>query len=143
AATPSAGYRQFTFTYKGPDAAERSKTVHMWYPTTKEADRHKYGFQVGVVAPEAPVLDKKCPLVLFSHGFLGSADQTIFLMEALARKGYVVAGVNHADSLQAPKGKGKPVGLPNFVDAKSWNDTKFKDRKEDMTALLDHLLELD
>jgi len=133
-----AGFRKFDITYKGGDA-ERKRTVFLWYPTPTEARRYDYRYQIGLVAPDAAILEQKNPLILFSHGFLGAGDQTIFLMEALARKGYIVAAVNHADSLAQKRTK--PIAFPNFIDAKSWDDGKFRDRQEDLKALLDRLLE--
>lgn len=135
----SAGYRKMTFRYQGKDE-ERSRTVFLWYPSKVDAKRYNYLGQVGFVAPDSEVAEGPHPLILFSHGFLGAGDQTIFLMEAFARKGYVVASLNHADSLLQKRSK--PIEPPKFADAKSWTDQKFRDRQEDMTALLDHLLEL-
>jgi predicted dienelactone hydrolase len=132
-----AAFHKFTFTYKAGDA-ERKKAAFLWYPTATAARRFDYRGQIGFVAPDAAVLEGTHPLILFSHGFLGAGDQTIFLMEELARKGYIVAAVNHADALV--ERFGKPIDLPNFFDAKSWDDKKFRDRKEDLAALLDHLL---
>src|SRR5262245_25402644 len=133
-----AGFRKFDITYKGGDA-ERKRTVFLWYPTPTEARRYDYRYQIGLVAADAAILEQKNPLILFSHGLLGAGDQTIFLMEALARKGYIVAAVNHADSLAQKRTK--PIAFPNFIDAKSWDDGKFRDRQEDLKALLDRLLE--
>lgn len=135
----SAGYRKFAISYKAGDE-ERRRNVFLWYPTAKDAERHNYHGQIGFVALDSEVANGSHPLILFSHGFLGSGDQTIFLMEAFARKGYVVASLNHADSLFQKRTK--PIEPPKFADANSWTDQKFRDRHEDMTALLDHLLEL-
>src|SRR5207244_5750878 len=68
----------------------------------------------------------------------GSGDQTIFLMEALARAGYIVAAPNHADAA-AERGK-QPADVPNFFEPNSWDSGKFFDRKEDVTALVDELI---
>lgn len=135
----AAGYRKFSLTYKTKDE-ERRRNVFLWYPSAKDAQRHDYHGQIGFVAADSDVAKGSHPLILFSHGFLGAGDQTIFLMEAFARKGYVVATLNHADSLFQKRTK--PIEPPKFADAKSWTDQKFRDRQEDMTALLDHLLEL-
>ncbi len=135
----SAGYRKFAISYKAGDE-ERRRNVFLWYPSAKDAERHNYHGQIGFVALDSEVANGSHPLILFSHGFLGSGDQTIFLMEAFARKGYVVASLNHADSLFQKRTK--PIEPPKFADAKNWTDQKFRDRQEDMTALLDHLLEL-
>lgn len=135
----SAGYRKLAIRYQGKDE-ERQRNVFLWYPSKVDAKRHNYLGQIGFVAQDSAVAEGSHPLILFSHGFLGAGDQTIFLMEAFARKGYVVASLNHADSLLQKRSK--PIEPPKFADAKSWTDQKFRDRQQDMTALLDHLLEL-
>jgi predicted dienelactone hydrolase len=134
----SAGFRKLSFTYQAD--GERSRSLLLWYPTATEASRFDYNGQIGLAAPAAPVLEQCQPLILFSHGFLGAADQTIFLMEELARAGYLVAAVNHADAVSGQKGQ--PVAWPNFAAADTWGESKYRDRKEDLSALLDHLLSL-
>jgi len=139
AASLSAGFRKFAISYKAADE-ERRRDVFLWYPSAKEAQRHDYGGQIGLVSVNADVAKGSHPLILFSHGFLGTGDQTIFLTEAFARQGYIVASLNHADSLSQKRTK--PIESPKFGDAKNWTDQKFRDRRDDMLALLDHLLEL-
>ncbi len=134
----AAGYRKFSFTGKA-DGEERRWDAFVWYPSAKEAERYNYRLQIGFVAPDSEVAKGSHPLILFSHGFLGAGDQVIFLMEAFARQGYIVATLNHADSLFQKRTK--PIEPANFADAKSWTDQKFRSRREDMVALLDHLLE--
>ncbi|HXW63895.1 MAG TPA: hypothetical protein VEK74_02335 [Burkholderiaceae bacterium] len=55
----------------------------------------------GVLAHDAPAT-RACgaavPLVVFSHGDLGCALQSVTLTEELARNGYVVAAPDHADA---------------------------------------------
>lgn len=134
-----AGFRKFAISYKAGDE-ERRRDVFLWYPSAKAAERHSYFGQVGFVAVNGDVAQGSHPVVLFSHGFLGAGDQTIFLMEAFARRGYIVAALNHADSLLQKRTK--PIEAPRFADAKNWTDQKFRDRRDDMVALLDYLLEL-
>lgn len=135
--TASAGFRKIAISYQAGDE-ERRRNVFLWYPSAKDAERHNYTGQIGFVALDSDVAKGSHPLILFSHGFLGTGDQTIFLMETFARKGFVVATLNHADSLFQKRTK--PIEPPKFADAKSWTDQKFRDRREDMLALLDHLL---
>ena len=54
-------------------------------------------FHAGTAASNAPVAPGagKLPLVVLSHGLGGSADQFGWLAPALARRGYLVLGVNH------------------------------------------------
>lgn len=131
------GFRKFILTYRA-GGEERRRAAFLWYPTPTEAKRYSYGGQVGLASPDADVATGRHPLIVFSHGFLGFGDQTIFLTEGLARRGYVVAALDHADSLRTRKGRLPQV--PNFADAKTWDDGRFRDRREDMAALIDHLL---
>jgi predicted dienelactone hydrolase len=134
-----AGFRKFAISYKAGDE-DRRRDVFLWYPSAKEAERHNYFGQVGFVAVNADVAQGSHPVILFSHGFLGAGDQTIFLMEAFAREGYIVASLNHADSLLQKRSK--PIEPPKFAEFKTWTDQKYRDRRDDMAALLDYLLEL-
>ncbi len=131
--------RNLQFDYEPREGGKRERRVYLWYPTRGEEVRFRYAAQSGMVAPEAPVAVGAHPLVVFSHGFWGAADQSVFLMEALARAGYVVASVHHEDATHALKRKRVP--MPNFLPAGEWNRDKFFDRREDMAALLDYLLE--
>ena len=132
------GFRQATLSYAGSDKSQRSRSIMIWYPTSIEAVAHNYRGQQGFVAVDGTVANGAHPVILFSHGFLGMPDQSIFLTEGLARKGYIVAAIAHADGLLVKREK--PIPAPDFGDAKSWNEDKFRDRREDVVALLDHLL---
>jgi predicted dienelactone hydrolase len=132
------GYRKGTIHYTGSDETKRKRNVVAWYPTKAEAKEFNYRGQVGFVTENADVAEGKHPVILFSHGFLGGPDQSIFLTEGLARQGYIVAAIGHADGLLQPKEK--PIPSPDFGNAKSWNEEKFRDRREDVVALLDHLV---
>jgi predicted dienelactone hydrolase len=130
------------FAYLARGGERRERKVYLWYPAGVPAAAYKYsGIQEGMVALDGPLAAGRHPLVLFSHGFWGAADQSIFLMEALARNGYIVASLHHDDAI--PNHRERPVDLPNFVNAKAWDDDKFFDRREDMCALLDYLLAAD
>jgi predicted dienelactone hydrolase len=132
------GYRQTTLRYRGSDDKERERKTLIWYPTLAEAKEYSYRGQIGFVTEDAEVAPGRHPLILFSHGFLGMPDQSIFLTEGLARRGYIVAAIGHADGLFAKRDQ--PLAAPNFSDGKSWTEDKFRDRREDVVALLDHLL---
>ncbi len=133
----SVGYRKLQFMYAVGDGPARTRDYFLWYPTSAPQDRFDYKGQIGVAAPDGAVAPGRFPLIVFSHGFLGAGDQTIFLTENLARMGYVVAAPDHADA-----GTGnESVAVPNFVDPRSWDDKKYLDRKEDLSALIDHLTE--
>jgi predicted dienelactone hydrolase len=136
----NAGYRKASFDHTGGDGAKRTTAVFLWHPTTSPAAPFVYTMQKGVAVENAPVAPGRHPLIVFSHGYLGAGDQTLFLMEALARAGYIVAAPNHQDALTARSG---PRERPGFLNPEGWTDKKFADRKEDIQHLLDHLLALD
>ena len=135
-----AGYRVLDISYASSKGETRERKLYLWYPTTDEPHDFHYPIQVGVVASEGKVSPGRHPLILFSHGYMGSADQSLFITEALARAGYIVISTNHADSL----GGGHPFqqALPKFGAPRTWSDQNFLDRKEDMEALLAHVLKL-
>ena len=87
------------------DAQHRSQLrVTVWYPAAAGAveERIDIGppghplFRVGAVAPGAPFADdRRRPVILFSHGFGGTARMMGWFGTALARAGYVVVAVDH------------------------------------------------
>jgi predicted dienelactone hydrolase len=88
------------------------------------------------------------PAVLFSHGFGGCARQSRTLTAALAAHGYLVLAPNHKDAgcqrwkgglgARLLAGMGKP-DVP-FRDPEKWNDMTYRNRRDDMEALLDYAL---
>jgi predicted dienelactone hydrolase len=75
------------------------------------------------------------PVVLFSHGLNGVATQSSFLAEALAGAGYLVLAPDHRDSLRRRPGRPQErLGRPD-----QWTDATYRDRADDMRAILDHL----
>jgi dienelactone hydrolase len=92
------------------------------------------GREVLVWAP--PDASTPRPVVIFSHGFHGCAQQSRFLTEALARRGYWVFAPNHRD---ARCGGGRGAGLrPEvpFRKPERWSDASHADRAEDVRAIL-------
>ncbi len=84
------------------------------------------------------------PLVIFSHGFHGSARQATFLTVALADHGYLVIAPNHRDAYK--------FGVPNaglrspqasFANTRNWNSTTYKDRADDIHRLVAGLKQSD
>ena len=85
------------------------------------------------------------PVVVFSHGFSGCNTQSTFLMEALARGGYLVLAPNHGDARcgSVRRGAGELAGFrpeQPFRDEKQWSDATYKGRAADIRALLDAAL---
>lgn len=87
------------------DAEHRSQVrVTVWYPAASDAVEQRIDlgppgrplFRVGAVAPDARFADdRRRPVILFSHGFGGTAQMMSWFGTALARAGYVVVAVDH------------------------------------------------
>jgi predicted dienelactone hydrolase len=133
------GYQRMKFEFVSPSGENRSRQLDLWYPTTEQEKEHNYRGQIGFAAMDAPVAAGRHPLILFSHGFLGSSDQVIFLTESCARAGYIVAAMNHNDAITHRREQ--RMASPQFADFEQWTDEKFRDRQEDITALLEQILE--
>jgi len=99
------------------------------------------GRDVAVWKPFGDAPRNGYPLVIFSHGFTGCNTQSTFLMEALARAGYLVVAPNHND---ARCGTGTERGSLHpqdpFQDATAWSDATYRDRYKDIEAVLDAVL---
>lgn len=118
--------------------APRPLRTTVWYPvdSAPTLDTLTIGepgapvFLVGVVSPGAPLAraPDRHPLVLLSHGTGGSALQLAWLGIALARRGYIVAAVNH---------HGNTAAEPHY-DARGF--FLWWERARDMTVVLDRLL---
>lgn len=87
------------------DAQHRDELrITVWYPATEGSretslaigpEGHPF-FLPGTVAENAPFVDHKHrPIILFSHGFGGTARVMAWFGIALARAGYVVIAVDH------------------------------------------------
>jgi pimeloyl-ACP methyl ester carboxylesterase len=98
---------------------DRPLKVEVWYPATLAPGQEQHvlypspmpgtaprtsgpkGFDIpGKAARDAaPVKGQQFPLVIVSHGYPGSRYFLSYLTENLASKGYVVAAIDHTDSV--------------------------------------------
>ena len=98
---------------------DRPLKVEIWYPATLspgQQQRAVYASAMPGVAPRttgpkgfdilgkaardaAPLKGQRFPLVVVSHGYPGSRYFLTYLTENLASKGYVVAAIDHTDSV--------------------------------------------
>jgi predicted dienelactone hydrolase len=78
-----------------PNGADRPIRVGIWYPTGAAASPRPLGLQTQDVAPDAPVVGQRLPLVVMSHGTGGSFMDDYDLALALAKDGFVVAALTH------------------------------------------------
>ena len=101
------------------------------------------GLRVNVWRPAEPTTSDSthtkqlAPLVVFSHGFHGISTQSTFLVQALAEDGYLVVAPNHKDALRGGnKGEFSLRPEVGFAKADDWTEETYRDRAEDIKALL-------
>lgn len=88
------------------------------------------------------------PLILFSHGFGGCAQQSVTLTRALAAAGYAVLAPNHRDegcsrfkgTIRQILGAGRIRPDQPFTNPRAWGPTTEIARRHDLEALLDYAL---
>jgi len=79
----------------------------------------------------------KQPVIIFSHGFHGSATQSRFLMEAFADAGYLVFAPNHKDAVVCGgEVTWKDKSMAPFKSPETWTEATYHDRAEDIVHLL-------
>jgi predicted dienelactone hydrolase len=87
------------------DADHKDKLrVTVWYPAAEGAVEQSLDlgppghilFYVGEAAPNAPFADtRRRPVILFSHGFGGTAQMMGWFTTVMAQQGYIVIAVDH------------------------------------------------
>ena len=93
---------------------DRTLVVDIWYPATVAATAPRVTYSAafwgepphpavsftvpGIAAQDAPPIGTALPLVILSHGYSNAPAAMTWLTENLASKGYVVAGIHHADA---------------------------------------------
>lgn len=112
----------------------RQRPIHLdyWYPAApgNREDAIDYHFGVGAVAHDAPLATGPHPLVMLSHGSMGSASNYSWIAEHLGRSGFVVVGVSHYGE--------SPVYGPETLDIAA--ATRLWERPLDVTRALDHTI---
>ena len=78
--------------------------ITVWYPAAESAVEKSLDlgppgqplFYVGSAAPDAPFADtRRRPVILFSHGFGGTARMMAWFTTVMAQQGYIVIAVDH------------------------------------------------
>lgn len=100
-------------------AENKDLTIEVWYPATDTAGMspHAYlpGFSGKAVENVPPdTSSAPYPLIVFSHGYGGMRDQSVFLTEALASAGYVVAAPDHPDAMALLQSEGLTITEPDL-----------------------------
>jgi predicted dienelactone hydrolase len=83
---------------RGPE--ERTLPVAVWYPGLKPRDLEPHVY-LGFIPKTAylnlePQRQMQLPVIIFSHGNRGVKEQSVTIMEELARSGYVVFAIDHS-----------------------------------------------
>lgn len=97
--------------------------IAVWYPAAGPEGPFSYVLAKGEVATKLAENGKPLagpyPLIIFSHGAVGSGLGAAFLAETLARHGYVVAAPDHTDEVTGaridPKKNPPQKGLLKYV----------------------------
>jgi predicted dienelactone hydrolase len=118
------------------DADHRPQVrVTVWYPAAGGSEEQSLDlgpagqteFYVGAAAPDAPFADtRRRPVILFSHGFGGTARIMGWFGTVMAQQGYVVIAVEHPGNNGLDK-----LTLPGAI--------MFWDRPGDLQAALDNV----
>ena len=93
------GYRVIDLAYRS-GKQDQTLTVAVWYPTEVRPRFYNYGGSTSgnIAVDAAPYAERgHYPLLVFSHGYGGSGIGAVFLTEALAARGWIVAAPDHHD----------------------------------------------
>ncbi len=134
--------------------ATRELPVKLWYPASDDADGptglYAAPESVTVLFPlalnqrlrrvkthaivDAPMAELRAPVLVFSHGYGGYAEQNTVQMEDLASRGYVVASIAHpGEAAWAPYPDGRGVAFSKQLTEAA--KRKRKERREGVRAM--------
>jgi predicted dienelactone hydrolase len=88
---PSAGFERVDIPRRNGQRLQGA----FWYPSTSQASPMRVGLTEQVVAERGVIAGHNLPLVVISHGALGSWSGHADTAVALARAGFVAAAVTH------------------------------------------------
>ncbi len=96
------GHVEAEVEYTDPEGNARALRTAAWYPAKSDGDgpaQYLYGTIESFGATEnAPAAEGEFPVVVFSHGHQAFAEVSSFLMEHLARNGFVVLAPDHTNN---------------------------------------------
>lgn len=92
------------------------------------------GRTIAIWKTQYSVKTVKSPLILFSHGFGGCETQSSNLLKSFAESGYYVVAVRHQDARCGAASRALPE--EKFGEPESWSAETYKDRRDDMRAVL-------
>ncbi|MEE2785910.1 MAG: hypothetical protein VX589_01125 [Myxococcota bacterium] len=129
------GFRETEIEYNTPRGDVRRMRLLVWYPVVDVQMRPIEAAFVGglyiregVYVAGSPPDGQRFPLMVFSHGSQGLAEQSFFLTEHFASHGWIVVAPDHTGNTLYSAGG--PLHRFNYV------------RPQDIHAVLDHMLTL-
>jgi predicted dienelactone hydrolase len=112
---------------KAPDSDDQPIELAIWYPSDAAPSSQPLGLFTQSVAPYGPVKGSGLPLVVISHGAVGSAAAHYDTALALADAGFVVVALNHTGD--------------NYKDhSHSYTARNFIDRPRHVSRVIDFML---
>lgn len=112
---------------------DRPVKIKVYYPVFNEEDLS------GRSAPARPRQNKKCPVIVWSHGLGGSVDGAAFLSRYIASYGYVILHVQHHGT-DSTMWEGKPGHPWDIIrDMKISRETTLN-RYKDIPFVLDNFV---
>ncbi|MDV2990172.1 MAG: dienelactone hydrolase [Dehalogenimonas sp.] len=100
--TYDVGIHTLQFDYTDPEGVSKTFDAAVWYPTSDEVFEYTYSNgPKSYLAEDGAVAETggPFPLIIFNHGFNASEMQSLYLKEALAAEGYIVASVHFDDNI--------------------------------------------
>jgi predicted dienelactone hydrolase len=95
------GWTSYEITYDAYESPDRTVRMAAWYPTLAEdGDLARYDnffnrLDAPVFAQAEPALDGPLPVLVFSHGNSGLAEQSYYMTEFFASHGWLVIAPDH------------------------------------------------
>lgn len=130
---------------------QRPLDLIVWYPTAAKTPAQMIADDVVFVGAaavrDAPPVAGEHPLVVLSHGYRGNWGNQIWLANALAEKGYIVAAVNHPGTTthdRSPQAAAqlwqRPVDVGRAIEAVTSQPAKFGAVAQRQIAVVGHSL---
>lgn len=141
AASYNVGYQVTSFQATTP-LETKTYDTHFWYPTNDTPSSYSYGGTTSSVALNGSMAAGQHPTVVFSHGDLGCATQSVFITESLAKAGYIVAAITYRDANTNCGGSGNQTDQPPISQPSTWTSDAYLYRKYDTSALIDKLISM-
>jgi predicted dienelactone hydrolase len=114
-----------------PAGIGRIETLVLHDPSRKKDLQCRVTYPSQAAAP--------CPIVIFSHGALGSKDGYDYLIDYLAARGYVCVQPTHADSMKLAGKTGRIRQAREIINSLPHDSAAWDNRAKDISFIIDSL----